>query len=176
MSYAGITKGFTAIGTAMMLGSMRAGSGDALRRELFESQPQLAAWLIRQVPRMFPKAYRWIAEMEEIAQFLGDDEACRDMYVAIAQLYERIAAGAAIRNRSRAGACRAAGVLRRRHRKNSARRVEGASFREIVVFAAADRAAKTLKILGFWPASKDFNLRFCFASKSASCDMLGTLS
>ncbi len=95
MSYAGITKGFTAIGTAMMLGAARAGCADALRRELFESQPQLATWLTRQVPRMFPKAYRWIAEMEEIAQFLGKDEASRDMYTGIAQLYERMAAGAA---------------------------------------------------------------------------------
>jgi putative dehydrogenase len=93
MSYAGITKGFTAIGTAMMLGSMRAGSGEALRRELAESQPQLAAWLVRQVPRMFPKAYRWVAEMEEIGEFLGDDLAGHDIYVAIARLYERIAAG-----------------------------------------------------------------------------------
>jgi 3-hydroxyisobutyrate dehydrogenase-like beta-hydroxyacid dehydrogenase len=95
MSYAGITKGFTAIGTAMMLGSLRAGCADALRRELFESQPQLVAWLTRQVPRMFPKAYRWVAEMEEIATFLGEEGASHDMYVAIAELYEHVAAGAA---------------------------------------------------------------------------------
>jgi 3-hydroxyisobutyrate dehydrogenase-like beta-hydroxyacid dehydrogenase len=95
MSYAGITKGFTAIGTVMMLGAARAGCADALRRELFESQPQLATWLTRQVPRMFPKAYRWIAEMEEIAAFLADDTAARDMYLGIAALYDRMAAGAA---------------------------------------------------------------------------------
>ena len=95
MSYAGITKGFTAIGTAMMLGSARAGCADALRRELSESQPQLAAWLTRQVPRMFPKAYRWVAEMEEIAAFLGEDQASHDMFAAIAHLYEHMAAGAA---------------------------------------------------------------------------------
>lgn len=95
MSYAGITKGFTAIGTAMMLGSAQAGCAEALRRELFESQPQLAAWLTRQVPRMFPKAYRWIAEMEEIAQFLGEDQVSNDIFVGFARLYERVAAGAA---------------------------------------------------------------------------------
>jgi 3-hydroxyisobutyrate dehydrogenase-like beta-hydroxyacid dehydrogenase len=95
MSYAGITKGFTAIGTAMMLGSARAGCADALRRELLESQPQLATWLTRQVPRMFPKAYRWIAEMEEIAAFLGEDPASHDIYAGIARLYDRMAAGAA---------------------------------------------------------------------------------
>jgi 3-hydroxyisobutyrate dehydrogenase-like beta-hydroxyacid dehydrogenase len=95
MSYAGITKGFTAIGTAMMSGSARAGCADALRRELFESQPQLATWLTRQVPRMFPKAYRWVAEMEEIAAFLGEDAPAHDMYQAIARLYEHVASGAA---------------------------------------------------------------------------------
>jgi hypothetical protein len=42
---------------------------------------------------MFPKAYRWVAEMEEIAEFLGDDRAGHDMYAAIAELYQRIATG-----------------------------------------------------------------------------------
>jgi L-threonate 2-dehydrogenase len=109
MSYAGITKGFTAIGTAMMLGSARAGCADALRRELFESQPQLAAWLTRQVPRMFPKAYRWVAEMEEIAAFLGEDQASHDMFGATAHLYEHMAAGAA---KTSAGAERDLAALR----------------------------------------------------------------
>jgi L-threonate 2-dehydrogenase len=95
MSYAGITKGFTAVGTAMMSGAARAGCADALRRELFESQPQLATWLTRQVPRMFPKAYRWVAEMDEIAAFLNEDAAAHDMYRAIARLYEEVARGAA---------------------------------------------------------------------------------
>ncbi|HSR76021.1 MAG TPA: DUF1932 domain-containing protein [Xanthobacteraceae bacterium] len=95
MSYAGITKGLTAIGTAMMLGSVGGGCAEALRRELFESQPQLAAWLTRQVPRMFPKAYRWVAEMDEIAAYLGEDQAAHDMFTAIARLYAHMAAGAA---------------------------------------------------------------------------------
>jgi L-threonate 2-dehydrogenase len=42
------------------------------------------------VPDMFPKAYRWVAEMEEIAGFTGS-EAEREMYEAIATLYERLA-------------------------------------------------------------------------------------
>ena len=107
MSYAGITKGFTAIGTAMMLGAVRAGCAEALRRELSESQPQLAAWLTRQVPRMFPKAYRWVAEMEEIAEFLGDDEAAPGhVHRRSRELYERIAAGAdQTSDRSGARAC-----------------------------------------------------------------------
>ena len=92
MSYAGITKGFTALGAAMMLASTRAGTADDLRAELSASQPALFGWLTRQVPNMYSKAYRWVAEMEEIAQFVGEDPAARQFYEGAAQLYERIAA------------------------------------------------------------------------------------
>jgi len=93
MSYAGITKGITAIGIAMLLGASRAGCADELRQELSESQPQILQRMARQVPASFPKAYRWVAEMEEIAAFLGDDPAGRILFQGIARLYERIASG-----------------------------------------------------------------------------------
>jgi 3-hydroxyisobutyrate dehydrogenase-like beta-hydroxyacid dehydrogenase len=92
MSYAGITKGFTALGAAMMLAATRAGTAEDLRAELAASQPALFAWLTRQVPNMYSKAYRWIAEMEEIAQFVGEDPAARNFYEGAARLYERLAA------------------------------------------------------------------------------------
>jgi len=41
---------------------------------------------------MYPKAYRWVAEMEEIAHFLQDGTPSGDMFGAIARLYEDIAA------------------------------------------------------------------------------------
>jgi 3-hydroxyisobutyrate dehydrogenase-like beta-hydroxyacid dehydrogenase len=92
MSYAGITKGFTALGAAMMLAASRAGTAEALRAELSSSQPALFGWLTRQVPGMYSKAYRWVAEMEEIAQFVGEDPAARNFYEGAARLYERLAA------------------------------------------------------------------------------------
>ncbi|MGA3400666.1 MAG: DUF1932 domain-containing protein [Acetobacteraceae bacterium] len=92
MSYAGITKGFTALGAAMMLAATRAGTADDLKQELLTSQPALVGWLTRQMPRMYSKAYRWVAEMEEIAEFVGEDPAARQFYQAAARLYERIAA------------------------------------------------------------------------------------
>jgi 3-hydroxyisobutyrate dehydrogenase-like beta-hydroxyacid dehydrogenase len=92
MSYAGITKGFTALGTAMMLAASRAGTAEDLKAELSASQPALFAWLTRQVPNMYSKAYRWVAEMEEIAQFVGEDAAARNFYEGAARLYERLAA------------------------------------------------------------------------------------
>ena len=93
ISYAGITKGVTAIGAALLLGASRAGCAAELHQEMSESQPQLLQRFSRQIPAAFPKAYRWVAEMEEIAEFLGDDPASRDMFLGIAKLYARIASG-----------------------------------------------------------------------------------
>jgi 3-hydroxyisobutyrate dehydrogenase-like beta-hydroxyacid dehydrogenase len=92
MSYAGITKGFTALGAAMMLAASRAGTAEDVKAELQMSQPALLGWLTRQMPRMHSKAYRWVAEMEEIAAFTGEDPAAREFFQAAARLYERIAA------------------------------------------------------------------------------------
>jgi 3-hydroxyisobutyrate dehydrogenase-like beta-hydroxyacid dehydrogenase len=91
MSYAGITKGFTALGTAMMLAATRGGSADALRAELAESRPDLLRYLSNQVPSMYSKAYRWVAELDEIAFFVGDERVEHEMLAAAARLYERIA-------------------------------------------------------------------------------------
>jgi hypothetical protein len=40
---------------------------------------------------MPPKAYRWVAEMEEIAQFIGDEFAEHRIYEGAAGLYARLA-------------------------------------------------------------------------------------
>jgi uncharacterized protein DUF1932 len=40
---------------------------------------------------MFPKAYRFVAEMEEIAEFVGDDPAAQQIYQGYAELYARLA-------------------------------------------------------------------------------------
>ena len=90
MSFGGITKGLIAIGSAMTLAAHRAGVAEALHAELAASQPAVLAYLTRMVPDMPPKAYRWVAEMEEIAGFAGS-EAERGMYQAIAAFYERLA-------------------------------------------------------------------------------------
>ena len=91
LSYAGITKGCTAIGSAMMLGSTRHGTAESLLQELSESQPMLLNWMRGFVSRMPPKAYRWVAEMEEIAQFQEDDPGARELYRGIAKFYQQIA-------------------------------------------------------------------------------------
>jgi 3-hydroxyisobutyrate dehydrogenase-like beta-hydroxyacid dehydrogenase len=92
MSYAGITKGFTALGAAMMLAATRGGSAEALKTELSESQPDLLRFLARSVTGIPSKAYRWVAEMDEIADFVGEEFAENKMLSASARLYERMAA------------------------------------------------------------------------------------
>ena len=92
MSYAGITKGFTALGAAMMLAATRGGSAEALKAELAESLGPQLAYLSRGVPSMYSKAYRWVAELDEIAAFIGKNHPEHQMLAAAARFYENIAA------------------------------------------------------------------------------------
>jgi hypothetical protein len=43
------------------------------------------------MPRMFPKAYRWVAEMEEMSKFLAADPGASQMLAGAARLYDDIA-------------------------------------------------------------------------------------
>lgn len=90
MSYGGLTKGLIALGSALVLAAERAGVGDALRAELSASQVNVLAQLSRGVPDMFGKAYRWVAELEEVAHFVGPGDESR-IFEGIAALYQRLA-------------------------------------------------------------------------------------
>jgi len=91
MAYGSITKGFTAIGASAMLGATAAGVADPLKRELADSQPALKAWLDRQMPNMYGKAYRWVAEMEEVSAFVGKPSPSSQMFEGVARLYDQLA-------------------------------------------------------------------------------------
>ncbi len=91
MTYAGMTKGLTALASALILAAQREGAAEALAAELGSSQKELLARLTKSVPDMLPKAYRWVPEMEEIAAFLGEDDPARGIYLAMARFYQRVA-------------------------------------------------------------------------------------
>jgi 3-hydroxyisobutyrate dehydrogenase-like beta-hydroxyacid dehydrogenase len=94
LAYASLTKGLTALGAVVALAAAAGDTGETLLAELAASQPQLLAWLTRQVPGMYPKAYRWVAEMEEIGRFLtaaGHPDAGAMFTNGAAPLYTRIA-------------------------------------------------------------------------------------
>ncbi len=91
MTYAGMTKGLTALGAAMILAARREGAADALAAEMGSSQKELLARLSKSVPDMLPKAYRWVPEMAEIADFLGPDDPAAGIYAAMSHFYQAIA-------------------------------------------------------------------------------------
>ena len=95
MCYAGINKGIAALASAMILAASRAGATQALYQEMSESLPELLGTLRRQVPDMLPKAYRWVAEMEEIAAFTGETGPARAVFLGFAELFGGIARDAA---------------------------------------------------------------------------------
>lgn len=72
MCYASMTKGLTALVTEAFTAAEAFGLTDALSKEMAASQPGLLRWAERHVPSMPPKAYRWVGEMEEIAQTYAD--------------------------------------------------------------------------------------------------------
>ena len=90
MAYAGITKGLTALAAAMVLAADRAGAAPDLRAELASSQPMLLQRFQTGLPDMFGKAGRWAGEMREIAAFAGADPAVARIYLAMADLYDRL--------------------------------------------------------------------------------------
>ena len=63
-------------------------TADALLHELNDSAPALLSRITSSVPGMLPKAYRWVDEMYEISDFVGEGEG--DIHRGIGKLYERV--------------------------------------------------------------------------------------
>ncbi|WP_183844815.1 MULTISPECIES: NAD(P)-dependent oxidoreductase [unclassified Rhizobium] len=91
MCYAGINKGSIGLGTAMLLAASRSGAAASLKAELSESLPDVDRKLSKSIPDMYPKAYRWVAEMQEIADFLGEDDPAATIFRGMADLFSRMA-------------------------------------------------------------------------------------
>ena len=100
MSYAAITKGLTAIASASILAAAKYGASDALYAELASSQKGILPAIARSVPDMFPKAYRFVGEMEEIADHFGRASSA-EIYRGMAKLYQEIADDMAARRQRR---------------------------------------------------------------------------
>ena len=91
MSFAGCTKGSTAVAIAMMLGAARAGVAETLWKEIEADRPGLLGGAARQLPMVYKKAYRWDGEMEEIAKFLQPETGGSQIFQGAADLYRNIA-------------------------------------------------------------------------------------
>jgi L-threonate 2-dehydrogenase len=71
MCYGALTKGLTALSTELLTAAEAMGLSAPLEAELRQGPSTLFTWIERSVPGMPPKAYRWVAEMEEIAATFG---------------------------------------------------------------------------------------------------------
>jgi 3-hydroxyisobutyrate dehydrogenase-like beta-hydroxyacid dehydrogenase len=100
MCYGGLTKGITGVGSAMFACAELGGVSEALEKEFSTSQPALFAWLTRQIPTMYPKAYRWDGEMREIASFGSPEAGVATMYTGLAERYAAIGVAQAARGKA----------------------------------------------------------------------------
>ena len=67
MCYAALTKGTSALFTALLTAAEAMGVSEELCAEFMSSQPDAYGHMEGQVPRLPANAFRWIGEMEEIA-------------------------------------------------------------------------------------------------------------
>ena len=89
MGYAAWTKGTNALVIAIRAMARAEGVEAALVDEWQRSQPAALDWSNR-VPATAGKAWRWVAEMEEIAATLGAAGVPSGAFEAAARLYERL--------------------------------------------------------------------------------------
>lgn len=90
MCYASVTKGLTALASTALTAAQALGLDDVLTSELQDSQNVLFQWFERQIPRMPPKAYRWVGEMEQIARTFADLGLPAEMLEGAAALYRLV--------------------------------------------------------------------------------------
>lgn len=95
MCYAALTKGLTALLTESMVTADAIGVRGTLEAELADSQPQFLAGARRGLPGMVPKAYRWVAEMEEIAATFAAAGMTPKMLEGAAEVYRFVEASGA---------------------------------------------------------------------------------
>ena len=90
MCYAGLTKGTLALHAAVLTSAEALGLSAELREELVYSQGQKLK-AMEQVRRVPAKAFRWIAEMEEIARTFGSAGVTSDIHTGAAEVFRMVA-------------------------------------------------------------------------------------
>ncbi|CAD0113168.1 unnamed protein product [Aureobasidium uvarum] len=96
MSFAALTKGFTGLAIQSFTTAHRLGVLPELQQHLQQYSPKTFDMANASMPRMPPKAYRWVREMEEINATLAEDGGFEDqesIFSGIAKTYELVAHG-----------------------------------------------------------------------------------
>jgi 3-hydroxyisobutyrate dehydrogenase-like beta-hydroxyacid dehydrogenase len=101
MSFASLTKGFTALAIQSFTTAHRLGVLPELQQHLQQYSPKTYDLANASMPRMPPKAYRWVREMEEIEATLTEDggfEGEESIFGGIAGTYDLVAHGTDLGN------------------------------------------------------------------------------
>jgi 3-hydroxyisobutyrate dehydrogenase-like beta-hydroxyacid dehydrogenase len=94
MCYAAMTKGVQALGAEILVAARQLGVDDVLREEQSEgSVANVRRFVEQALPSMPPKAYRWIGEMEEIAQTFEDTGIPGRIMLGAADVYTNVRDG-----------------------------------------------------------------------------------
>ena len=91
MCYAAMTKGTTALQTALLVAAIRLGVYEELRKEILASQRPAFDQIERSVARLPSVAYRWIGEMEEIAATFESVDVTPDFHRGAADVFRLVA-------------------------------------------------------------------------------------
>jgi 3-hydroxyisobutyrate dehydrogenase-like beta-hydroxyacid dehydrogenase len=91
MCYGAMTKGLQALSTELLIAAEQMGLAEALRAEQEETMAAVLGWVAPSLPSMPPKAYRWVGEMEEIAQTFEDLGMTPQILLGAADMYRFVA-------------------------------------------------------------------------------------
>ena len=87
MTYAGLSKGSTALAIGVLVTAHRLGLYEELTKELRLSQPERMAWMEKSLGQIPPKSRRWIGEMEEIASTFEEQGLTPFLHQGAAEMY-----------------------------------------------------------------------------------------
>ncbi len=87
MTYAGLSKGFAALAIGILVAARRLDLYEPLIEELRLSQPERLARMEKALPKIPPKAHRWVGEMEEIARTFQEQDLTPLIHQGAAEMY-----------------------------------------------------------------------------------------
>ncbi len=94
MCYGAMIKGIQALMLETLMAARRLGVEEILEQQMRETRSDVHDWILKVMPVMPPKAYRWVPEMLQIAQTFEDVGMTPRLFQGAADMYEMVAATA----------------------------------------------------------------------------------
>jgi hypothetical protein len=91
MCYGAMNKGITALMLETLMAARRLGVEKIFEEQMRETRADVHDWMIKVMPVMPPKAYRWVPEMLQIAETLEGVGMTPRIFQGAADMYEMVA-------------------------------------------------------------------------------------